>query len=89
MVVLMGAFFGGALGAGLIVLLELLDSSFLGVDEAKALLDLPVLGAISKITTPEDLAREKARKTMRLGISISASLAFVFVAIIYSIINKP
>ncbi|MBU1933025.1 MAG: hypothetical protein KKC66_03895 [Candidatus Omnitrophica bacterium] len=89
MVVLMGGFLGGVLGAGLILLLELLDNSFLGVDEAKALLDRPVLGAISKIMTLEDMAKEKAKRTMRLGITISASAAFVFIVIIYSIIAKP
>jgi len=89
LVVLIGAFIGGILGFGIIVLLELVDVSLLGVDEAKALLDLPILGAISKIMTAEDLAKEKAKKAMRFGISITASLAFVFIVIIYSIINKP
>lgn len=89
MVMLMCAFFGVAGGAGLIILLELIDNSFLGVDEAKAILDLPVLGAISKIMTAEDIAKEKAKKTMRFGISITASLAFVFIVVIYTIIHKP
>lgn len=89
MVVLMGGFFGGALGVGLILLLELLDTSFLGMDEAKAILDLPILGAISKIMTSEDIAKEKVKRTMRLGITVSASVVFVFIVIIYSIIAKP
>lgn len=89
LVTLIGALIGAALGFGLIVLLEVLDTSFLGVDEAKAVLDLPILGAISRITTAEDIAKEKAQKTMRLGISLTASVAFIFVVIIYSIITKP
>lgn len=89
MVMLMCAFFGAGLGAGLIVLMELMDNSFLGVDEAKAILDLPILGAISKIMTAEDIAKEKAKKTMRLGISVTASLAFIFIIVIYTIIHKP
>ena len=89
LVMLIGAFLGGVLGFGLIVLLEVVDASFLGVDEAKAILELPILGAISKIITSDDLAKEKAKRTMRVGITISASIAFVLIVIIYSIINKP
>ncbi|MDP2911244.1 MAG: GNVR domain-containing protein, partial [Candidatus Omnitrophota bacterium] len=70
-ITLLGAFLGGALGAGIIVLLEFVDTSILGVDEAKAILDLPVLGAISKIMTAQDMAREKVKNTMRIGISIA------------------
>jgi uncharacterized protein involved in exopolysaccharide biosynthesis len=88
-VTLIGAFVGGILGFGLIVLMELIDMSFLGIEDAKAALDLPILGAIAKIMTQEDVAREHARRTMRLGISITASIAFVFIVIIYSIIAKP
>ena len=89
LVTLLGAFLGGALGAGIIVLLEFVDTSILGLDEAKAILDLPVLGAISKIMTEQDMAREKVKNTMRLGISISAGVIFIALVIVYSVITKP
>lgn len=89
LVTLLGAFLGGALGAGIIVLMEFVDTSFIGVDEAKAILKLPILGAISKITTTEDIAWEKSKSTMRLGISISAGAAFILTVIIYSLVHKP
>jgi uncharacterized protein involved in exopolysaccharide biosynthesis len=87
-ITLLGAFFGGALGAGLIVLLELIDMSFLGAEDAKSVLDLPILGEIAKIMTDEDVAREKAKRTMRLGISLTASLSFIFLVLIYSLIHR-
>lgn len=89
LVTLLGAFLGGALGAGIIVLMEFIDTSFIGVDEAKAILKLPILGAISKITTAEDIAREKAKNTTRLIISVSSGIAFVFIVIIYSLVHRP
>lgn len=89
LVTLLGAFLGGALGAGIIILLEFVDTSILGLDEAKLVLDLPVLGAISKIMTTQDMAREKTKNTMRIGISISAGVIFIALVIIYSVITKP
>ncbi|MCX5693302.1 MAG: Wzz/FepE/Etk N-terminal domain-containing protein [Candidatus Omnitrophica bacterium] len=89
LVTLLGAFLGGALGAGIIVLLEFVDTSILGMDEAKLVLDLPVLGAISRIMTNQDMAREKVKNTMRIGISISIGVIFIALVIIYSVITKP
>lgn len=88
-ITLLGAFLGGALGAGIIVLLEFVDTSILGMDEAKLVLDLPVLGAISKIMTTQDMAREKVKNTMRIGISISIGVIFIALVVIYSVITKP
>jgi len=88
LITLLGVFLGGALGAGIIVLMEFVDTSFIGVDEAKAILKLPILGAISKIITAEDIAREKAKNTTRFIISISSCVAFVFIVLIYSLIRR-
>jgi len=51
MVVLMGLFIGAACGTGLIFAREFMDQSFLDIEDAKYSLELPVLGAISRITT--------------------------------------
>lgn len=88
LVTLLGAFLGGALGAGIIVLMEFIDTSFIGVDEAKAILKLPILGAISKIITEEDIAKEKTKRTTRLIVFVSSGIAFVFIVIIYSFIHR-
>lgn len=59
LVLFMGLFFGLALGGGLIFLFEFLDKSFLDVQEASTYLEVPLLGAISKINTQETLAEER------------------------------
>lgn len=61
LVIIMGIFLGGSMGVGLILLMEFTDHSFLGIDEAKEFLELPILGGISKILTEGDIAviREK------------------------------
>ncbi|MBU1062164.1 MAG: hypothetical protein KJ952_05555 [Candidatus Omnitrophica bacterium] len=89
LVMLIGVLIGAGLGFGVIVLFEVLDRSFLGVDEAKALLDLPILGAISKIMTAADLAREKAKRSAQVWTWVLASVAFVNIVIVYTIITKP
>lgn len=89
MVMAMFAFIGIGIGAGIILLLEVLDTSFKGIDEAKHLLDLPILGAISKIMTQEDLLRQKAKKTTKVVVSVSACVAFILIVVIYSLISRP
>src|SRR3989344_2768617 len=56
-----GLFFGVISGIGLVFGAELLDQSFIDVEEAKEYLGVPLLGAISKITT-EDTVRQEAEK---------------------------
>ena len=52
---LMGLVLGAMAGFGCIYLVEYSDQSFRGVEELKSFIDIPVLGAISKITTEEHL----------------------------------
>ena len=68
-------------------MLEILDKSFLGVEEAKAILDLPILGAISRIVTAEDIIKEKARRSARIWTLVISSLVFVHIVIIYSMLR--
>jgi len=64
---LMGLFIGAIFGIGIVFGVEFFDRSFLSVDEAKAFLSAPVLGAISKITTQRELEEER-RKRRFLGL---------------------
>jgi len=59
---LLGLFLGGALGASIVFSAEFFDRSFLSVDEAKAFLPGPVLGAISRIITQKELDEERRKK---------------------------
>ncbi len=59
LVLALGLVLGIALGGGMIFLFEFLDKSFLDVQEASTYLEVPLLGAISKINTQETLAEEQ------------------------------
>jgi len=59
---LLGLFLGGALGVSIVFSAEFFDRSFLSVDEAKAFLPGPVLGAISRIVTEKELDEERKRR---------------------------
>ncbi len=88
LVFMLGAVIGLAAGFGLVLLIEFTDTSFLGVDEAKSFLKSPILGAISKIITAEDIARIKAKRTAAIGVSVIASVSAIFIVIIYSLVHK-
>jgi len=59
LVSIIGLFLGLALGGGIIFLMEFLDKSFLDVHEASVYLNVPLLGAISKINTVESMEEQK------------------------------
>ena len=85
LVLFMGIFLGTCAGTGLVFSAELLDHSFLGVDEAKAFLDLPILGSISKIITQRDLKAQRLRRIKITGISIITAV-ILLVAVIFNFV---
>ncbi|MEW6009272.1 MAG: GNVR domain-containing protein [Candidatus Omnitrophota bacterium] len=80
LVIFLGVFFGSCAGTGLVFGKEFMDHSFLDIEDAKNNLDLPILGAISRLTTQEEIDREKYQKK-RLTISVLAS-SFVLILIV-------
>ena len=80
-VLLMGIMLGACAGIGLICLVELFDHSFIGVDEARAFLGLPIFGAISKIITETDLKAAELKRTRLTGISIATGVVLLIVII--------
>jgi capsule polysaccharide export protein KpsE/RkpR len=85
LVMLMGALLGMCLGGGTVFTAELLDHSFIGVDEVKAFLELPVLGAVSKIVTSADLKVYEMRRAKITAISIATGVLLLIV-IIFNVI---
>jgi len=85
LVLLMGTFIGACVGSGLVFSAEMFDHSFLGVDEAKAFLGLPILGAIPKIITQNDLQIQKQRNAVTITISIITAVALI-VLIIFKVL---
>lgn len=80
----MGLFIGAGFGAGLVFLAELFDKSFLGIDEARAVLELPIFGAVSKIITQEDIRIQKMRNAKVAAISAATGVALL-VFIIFNV----
>jgi uncharacterized protein involved in exopolysaccharide biosynthesis len=85
LVLLMGTFLGACLGGGLVFSTEMFDHSFLGVDEAKEFLELPIFGAISKIVTKKDLRAQKMHNTKITVLSIIIGIGLL-VVIVFNII---
>ncbi len=80
LVSLAGLLLGGFLGVGLVIMSEFLDSSFLDVQEAKVYLGEPLLGAVSKIKTPESVREDNERQKWYLGLTLVTGVIAVIVA---------
>ncbi len=71
LLVAIGGLMAGLLfGIGLVFATELLDRSFIDVEEAKQFLGIPLLGAISKINTPESIRAQKERMAWLYSLTI-------------------
>lgn len=84
LVVLLGLTLGGVSGAGLVFGREFMDHSFLDIEDAKEALAMPVLGAISRLTTQEEIAKERYLKKKFIAISISSSVVVLITVMLYS-----
>ncbi|MCK4462725.1 MAG: hypothetical protein KAU58_00250, partial [Candidatus Omnitrophica bacterium] len=80
-VLLAGIFVGICCGLGLVFAVEMFDHSFLGIDDAKAHLELPMLGAISKIITEKDLRAQKVRNLKITSASMLTGVVLLVVII--------
>jgi len=88
LVALIGLFLGGAAGAGLVFAREFMDQSILDIEDAKHSLELPVLGAISRITTQEEIDREKQKKMIVIGSSIILGLSLIITTALIYLLKK-
>jgi capsular polysaccharide biosynthesis protein len=86
--VFIGLFLGGGAGVGLVFAREFLDQSFLDIEDAKENLDMPVLGAISRITTQEEIRREKEKKIISVITVLVSSTVLIIAAVLYSLLKK-
>ncbi len=89
LIVFIGVFLGLAAGIGLVLLMEFTDYSILSIDEAKEILEYPILGGISKILTEEDIAVSRSRNRFRMFVFISASVMLILITGLYSFLQKP
>jgi uncharacterized protein involved in exopolysaccharide biosynthesis len=84
MVVFMGLFLGAGCGIGLVFAREFVDQSILDIEDAKHSLNLPILGAISRITLQEEVEKEKAKKKTLIIGSLISSVVLIIIAILIS-----
>ncbi len=79
----MGLFLGTGAGVGFVFVKEMLDQSFLDINDAKQSLELPILGAISRLTTQEEInnAKYKIKTRVTFGLISGVSLVTIFLLI--------
>lgn len=87
-VILLGLFLGASSGVGLVFGREFMDQSFLDIEDAKNYLKLPVLGAISRLTTQEEIDREKARKKFLIKTTLISSAVLIFIVMLVSFFKR-
>ncbi|HQP91120.1 MAG TPA: GNVR domain-containing protein [Candidatus Omnitrophota bacterium] len=88
LVMFIGLFLGVSAGVGLILLAEFTDQSFLGIDEVKEFMDVPVLGGISKILTEEDIAVSREKNKFRTTVFAIASGSLILITSLFSLLRK-
>jgi len=86
--VLVGLFLGAGAGVGLVFAREFLDQSFLDIEDAKDNLDLPILGAISRITTSDEISSEQHRRITWIAFGLISSAVIIIAAGLYSLFAK-
>jgi capsular polysaccharide biosynthesis protein len=86
--VVMGIFLGGAAGVGLVFAREFMDQSFLDIEDAKHHLKFPILGAISRITTREEIDNEKHRERLFIITGLAGGIFVMVISMLYSLLKQ-
>jgi polysaccharide biosynthesis transport protein len=81
-VTLVGLFMGLGLGVGLVFAREFMDQSILDVEDAKRTVDLEILGAISRITTQEEMDKERAKLKFQMKFAGIVGVALLVVSLL-------
>lgn len=87
-VIFMGLFLGSFAGTGLVFGKEFMDRSFLDIEDAKSILELPILGAISRLTTQEEIDKEKYRTKKLITIALSSSAVLIFIVMLIAFFRR-
>jgi len=86
LVMFAGLFIGICLGMGCVMIAEVFDHSFLGVEEVKDYFEMPMLGAISRIITQADIREQKMRRLKLTSLFVVLSIVLA-VSVIYSLVT--
>lgn len=82
LVALIGLIVGLLAGIGMVIGVEVLDKSFIDVQDAKAYFGVPLLGGISRITTAESIHEEQVRQRWYLFLIMVSGAAVVVLTLI-------
>jgi uncharacterized protein involved in exopolysaccharide biosynthesis len=88
LVIFLGLFFGGFAGTGMVFAREFMDQSFLDIEDAKQSLELPVLGAISRLTTQEEINKEKSKKRTVITLALVSSIVLIITVMLISFLKR-
>ncbi len=88
LLVFVGLFLGSFGGIGLVLGREFMDQSFLDIEDLKTNFSLPVLGAISRLTTQEEIDREKYRKIKWITIMVTSSVVLIIAVMLMSFFKR-
>ncbi|MGB4520585.1 MAG: GNVR domain-containing protein, partial [Candidatus Omnitrophota bacterium] len=87
-VIFLSMFLGTCSGVGLVFGREFMDQSFLDIQDAKLTLELPVLGAISRLTTQEEIDKEKLKKKKVITIAVSTSVVLIIIVMLIALLKR-
>jgi len=88
LIALGGLIVGLAAGVGLVFMMEFFDKSFIDVQDAKEFFGVPLLGAISKITTVQEIRQQTVRKRwLYIGAVLICTIAFLTVMLLANLIQ--
>jgi LPS O-antigen subunit length determinant protein (WzzB/FepE family) len=87
LVIIIGLFLGLGCGVGLAFGKEFMDQSILDVEDAKANFTHPLLGAIPRITTPDEVATERSAAMTALIIGSVSGVVLVIIAILVALMR--
>lgn len=88
LVIFISFFLGCALGIGCVFGREFMDKSFLDIEDAKNSLELPVLGGISRLTTQEEIDKEKSKQKVLITIGLGSALVVIIAAMLFYFLRK-
>jgi capsular polysaccharide biosynthesis protein len=88
MIIFLSLFLGIVTGVVLAFSKEFLDESILDVEDAKRTLDLPLLGAISRITTHEEISREKTLEIGRALLGLLFGALLITLSVLFDVFKR-
>jgi len=88
LVIFLGMFLGSVSGTGLVLGREFMDHSFLDIEDAKDSLQLPILGAISRLTTQEEINKEKEKHKKMIITALASSAVIIVIAMLISLLRR-